>query len=78
VNTANSCPGGTGGFGADGGASGGGAGGICVGILWSGDTAPVQNDLTFSHGKAGTKGVGGDPGVNDGIIGEATDVKQAQ
>jgi hypothetical protein len=78
VSNLNSCTGGAGGFGADGGASGGGAGGISVGILWSGDTAPVQNDLTFSHGTRGTKGVGGDPGVNDGINGEATDVKQAQ
>jgi hypothetical protein len=75
--TMGGCSGGAGGLGAAGTASGGGAGGISVGILWSGSSAPVQNDLTFSHGTRGTKGVGGDPGVNDGISGEAADVKQA-
>ena len=68
------CDGGAGGLGADGAASGGGAGGISVGVLWSGDTAPVQTHVTISTGAAGTKGTGGDPGVNDGVAGTAKNV----
>ena len=44
------CDGGPGGLGANGGASGGGAGGISVGILWSGDAAPHQTDVTITTG----------------------------
>jgi hypothetical protein len=68
-----SCVGGAGGLGANGGASGGGAGGISVGIVWTGDEEPGQTDVTFELGTAGDGGIGGEPGVNDGIDGLARD-----
>jgi hypothetical protein len=66
---ADSCGGGNGGLGAAGGASGGGAGGISVGIVWSGDDLPDQTDVRFEIGTEGDGGIGGEPGVNDGIDG---------
>jgi hypothetical protein len=68
------CPGGNGGIGAAGGAAGGGAGGLSVGVLWSGTIAPVLSDPIVTLGSAGMKGLGGDPGVNDGIDGVAGEV----
>jgi hypothetical protein len=70
LDTQNSCGGGSGGFGGDGGAGGGGAGGISVGVLWKGAMAPtVTVDTTITNGKAGTSGIGGVPGTNNGIAG---------
>jgi hypothetical protein len=71
--TTNSCYGGAGGPGAAGGASGGGAGGISVGIVWTGDEEPAQTNVVFELGTAGDGGIGGEPGVNDGIDGLARD-----
>jgi hypothetical protein len=70
------CPGGTGGLGGKGGAGGGGAGGISVGILWSGDDEPVRSGGMITVGTAGSAGIGGDPGNNDGISGVAEQVLQ--
>jgi hypothetical protein len=71
------CPGGSGGLGGDGAAGGGGAGGISVGIVWTGAKQPaVSADTTITMGKAGTKGVGGVPGTNDGIAGVAQKLLQ--
>jgi hypothetical protein len=72
----NSCPGGNGGPGGDGGSSGGGAGGISVGILWSGEE-PVELDVTTALGEPGSRGVGGEPGENDGTSGVAQAVLEA-
>ncbi|HET7544054.1 MAG TPA: hypothetical protein VFK05_29485 [Polyangiaceae bacterium] len=70
------CGGGKGGKGGQGGAGGGAAGGISVGIAYQG-TAPVADaDTTVVTGIAGTKGVGGAPGMNDGIDGVKQDVLQ--
>jgi hypothetical protein len=77
VNAFNSCPGGNGGLGADGSSSGGAAGGVSIGILWKGNTAPSESGLTITTGTAGSKGLGGDPGVNDGIDGTAQDSFEA-
>lgn len=75
VSSINACPGGNGGKGAKGGAGGGGAGGVSVGIIWKGAIAPtVSADTNITVGKAGTKGVGGVPGANDGIAGVAQKV----
>jgi hypothetical protein len=76
VNPLNSCPGGNGGPGGDGGSSGGGAGGISVGILWSGE-APVQIDVASALGDPGARGIGGEPGENDGVAGVAQNVLEA-
>jgi hypothetical protein len=68
------CSGGVGGKGGDGAASGGGAGGSSVGVVWNGGTAPNVDTATqnaFTHGAAGTGGVGGAPGINDGPKGVA-------
>jgi hypothetical protein len=70
--TQNSCAGGSGGRGGAGGGGGGGAGGISVGIAWSGAAPPkVSNDTAFSIGYPGAKGIGGSPGLNDGVAGVA-------
>ena len=66
------CNGGRGGPGGDGGASGGGAGGSSIGILFLGQ-APQVDSLEFSIGDPGSAGVGGDPGVNDGVHGLAAE-----
>jgi hypothetical protein len=68
------CPGGAGGFGGKGAAGGGGAGGISAGVVWSGDAAPSLTGTTRSLGLPGAKGLGGEPGTNDGIDGVAEDV----
>jgi hypothetical protein len=77
VSLLNSCPGGNGGLGADGAAGGGAAGGLSVGILWKGATEPIQNALEITTGTPGTKGIGGEPGVNDGTDGESAEVLEA-
>ncbi len=65
------CQGGKGGKGGAGGAGGGGAGGVSAGIVSRG-AAPVPDLKThISTGLAGTKGVGGLAGSNDGIDGKA-------
>ena len=74
VTVGNACPGGNGGRGGNGGASGGGAGGISVGIVWTGVAEPLQTQVTFQTGAPGEGGIGGEPGVNDGIDGVAQDV----
>jgi hypothetical protein len=74
VSLLNSCNGGNGGLGADGASSGAGAGGLSAGILWTGPSEPTQHKLDITTGIPGTKGLGGEPGVNDGIDGEATEV----
>jgi hypothetical protein len=74
LSSLNSCDGGNGGPGGNGGVSGGGAGGISVGIVWSGNESPTQTQVTFTLGMPGYGGVGGEPGVNDGINGIAQDV----
>ena len=75
IDSQNSCGGGAGGFGGDGADGGGGAGGVSAGIIWKGATAPtVSADTTITIGKAGSKGVGGVPGGNDGIAGVAQKV----
>ena len=56
------CAGGEGGKGGDGAPGGGGAGGISVGVLHKGP------------GKAGDKGVGGTPGVADGVDGTSAKI----
>ena len=45
------------------------AGGISVGIVWHGETAPTQTDTAIHIGIAGSGGVGGVPGTNDGLVG---------
>ena len=76
INTLNSCGGGAGGKGGDGGASGGGAGGVSVGVVWKGALAPTLTNSTTMTGKAGTKGIGGVPTMNDGIAGVKQDTLQ--
>jgi hypothetical protein len=71
---AGACRGGSGGAGANGGAAGGGAGGISVGILWSGTTTPLIVATRITVGTPGSGGVGGEPGVNDGLDGVAEEV----
>ena len=77
ISALNSCDGGTGGRGGNGGASGGGAGGISVGIVWAGEAAPSQLEVTIEVGTAGEGGIGGEPGVNDGTPGVAHDTHEA-
>ncbi len=68
------CGGGKGGKGGAGGAGGGGAGGISAGIVSRG-AAPMPDLKThISTGLAGTKGVGGLAGSNDGIDGKAQSI----
>jgi hypothetical protein len=71
------CQGGIGGLGGRGGAGGGGAGGISVGILWTGDDEPMRTGGMITVGMAGSSGIGGDPGNNDGIAGVAEQVLEA-
>jgi hypothetical protein len=70
----NACDGGAGGLGGKGGASGGGAGGISVGVLWNGEVGPSIGGTEYMLGTPGAKGIGGEPGVNDGIDGVAEEV----
>jgi len=71
------CNGGNGGKGADGGAGGGGAGGVSAGVVWKGKT-PTLNATTPKVGNKGAKGVGGKPGTNDGIDGDAKPTLEVQ
>lgn len=69
----NGCSGGKGGNGSAGGTGAGGVGGISAAILYKG-TQPTTDGTTTGQmvvGKAGTKGVGGKAGANDGIDGVA-------
>jgi hypothetical protein len=69
----NGCSGGKGGNGSAGGTGAGGVGGISVALLYKG-TQPTTDGNTSGQmvvGKAGTKGVGGKAGSNDGIDGVA-------
>jgi hypothetical protein len=78
IQSPTACPGGAGGFGGKGAASGGGAGGISVGVLWTGESAPVIDGTTTTLlGMPGAKGIGGDPGINDGIDGVAENMLKA-
>jgi hypothetical protein len=70
------CGGGNGAKGGNGGASGGGAGGLSVGILYKG-TKPTLDATTITTGAFGTKGLGGAPGMNDGIDGQKADTLEA-
>ena len=77
VSLGNSCAGGDGGPGGNGGASGGGAGGISAGIVWAGEEPPLQTEVTFVLGAPGDGGIGGEPGVNDGLDGLALETYEA-
>ncbi len=63
------CYGGAGGRGSDGGAGGGAAGGISVPVVHTTDSTLTLNDAVLTPGVAGPAGVGGKPGVNDGVPG---------
>jgi hypothetical protein len=76
--TLGGCQGGAGGFGGKGAAGGGGAGGISAAVVWSGEAAPSLAETTRSLALAGEKGVGGEPGVNDGIDGVADEVLEVR
>ena len=65
-------PGGAGGVGGAGGAGAGGAGGITAGVVYKGAKPNIQG--TTTTGKLGAKGIGGIPGVNDGVDGVKADV----
>ncbi len=66
----NYCSGGAGGKGADGTAGGGGAGGVSIALLTLASSIDDRNASTSLRvGAAGDGGVGGLPGVNDGING---------
>jgi hypothetical protein len=63
------CYGGAGGRGSDGGAGGGAAGGISVPVVHTADSTVTLNDAVLTPGVAGPAGLGGKPGVNDGVPG---------
>lgn len=73
------CSGGNGGTGSAGGTGAGGVGGISVGVLYKGSQPTVDAASTgaITVGKAGSKGVGGTAGANDGIDGVAQPVLPA-
>ncbi len=73
------CVGGTGGKGSAGGTGAGGVGGISVGVLYKGSQPTIDATTTTGTtvGKAGTKGVGGNAGTNDGMDGIAQPSMQA-
>jgi len=73
------CSGGAGGKGSAGGTGAGGVGGISVGVLYKGSAPTIDPTTTTGTtvGKAGTKGVGGKAGTNDGIDGIAQPSMQA-
>jgi hypothetical protein len=62
------CQGGNGAPGSDGGPGGGGAGGIAAGVAYHGPM-PTLSNTNIEKGTAGGKGLGGIPGMNDGIGG---------
>ncbi|MBK7581324.1 MAG: hypothetical protein IPI67_14055 [Myxococcales bacterium] len=77
VKVGGGCNGGNGGKGADGGAGGGGAGGVSAGVVSKGK--PVTLTATSPQlGNKGNKGVGGKPGTNDGIDGDAKATMEVQ
>ena len=72
------CAGGFGGRGSAGGTGAGGVGGSSVAVLYTG-TVPTLDSSTqgaMTFGAKGLKGIGGKPGVNDGIDGVAMTVHQ--
>lgn len=71
------CRGGRGGTGGRGGAGGGGAGGISAGAVWIGTASPIFDASYVLKGDPGAAGIGGEPGVNDGIPGVAREVLEA-
>jgi hypothetical protein len=73
VQTTGGCSGGNGAIGASGGAAGGGAGGVSAGVVHKGG-APTLTESPVMKGPAGNKGIGGTPGMNDGIDGTSQDV----
>lgn len=74
-----SCSGGAGGRGGDGGGGSGGAGGLSVGLLYKGNAPKLDAETTaaITVEGPGEKGTGGAPGVNDGPIGVAAKVQDA-
>lgn len=71
-----SCSGGAGGRG---GGGSGGAGGLSVGLLYKGNAPKLDAETTaaITVEGPGEKGTGGTPGVNDGPIGVAAKVQDA-
>jgi hypothetical protein len=63
------CAGGEGGSGADGAPGGGGAGGVSAAALTLNGSVEWDRATTLSVGVPGEAGLGGLPGVNDGIKG---------
>ena len=62
------------GAGGNGGGGAGGAGGISAGVVWK-VTQPTLDTMTNTQisiaTTGGTKGIGGNPGMNDGLTGIA-------
>lgn len=71
------CSGGKGGTGGRGGAGGGGAGGISAGLVWIGSASPIFDASYVLKGEPGAAGIGGEPGVNDGVPGVSREVLEA-
>jgi len=71
------CLGGNGGQGSQGGAGGGGAGGVAFGVLYQGSAPTTDATTQASAQTAGGQGVGGDPGVNDGVVGMTAGLQNA-
>jgi hypothetical protein len=69
------CAGGRGGPGGNGGAGGGGAGGVSIAILFTGEQPARDDQTTIATARAGRRGQGGHPGVNDGIDGVAAEIR---
>lgn len=69
-----SMAGGGGGTGGAGGSGGGGAGGATAGVVYRGAVIAVPPTSTITTGAFGTNGVGGKPGVNEGVDGPKMDV----
>ena len=61
-------------MGAAGGSSGGGAGGVSAGVVFKGRIAPTLTETPVTKDAGGEKGIGGTPGMNDGINGASEDV----
>ena len=74
VQSGDACQGGKGGKGGKGGAGGGAAGGVSLGIAYQGMAPTTDADTKSTTGAAGAKGIGGAPGINDGIAGIKQDV----
>lgn len=67
------CSGGNGGRGGDGGAGAGGSGGVSAGVAHKGGAPNIDGatESATTIGIAGPKGIGGKPGENDGLPGDA-------